>query len=166
MTIKLEEALTQKQEADAQLEQLKKRLMAMEEAVKAGGIPKSEYEAALNTVGQALKASMPPPPPPPMFGGPPPPPPPPPGMGGPPPPPPPPGMGGPPPPPPPPGMGGGPPPPPPPGLGAAIAGMRPPPPMLARMPNELLPYGMKPKKKWTLEVPMKKANWKTVSTFF
>lgn len=164
LTVKLEEALTQKQEADAHIEQLKKRLLSMEEAMKAGGMPKSEYEAALSIVGQAL-TNMPVPPPPPMFGGPPPPPPPLPGMGGPPPPPPPPGMrGGPPPPPPPPGMGGGPPPPPPPGLGMAIAGMGAPNfPAAPRPPTDSLPYGMRPKKKWQLEVPMKKANWKTVS---
>lgn len=165
LTVKLEEALTQKQEADARIEQLQQKVGVLEEAVKAGGLPKSFYDEARGNVGNALKV-MPPPPPPMLPGGPPPPPPPPlPGMGGggPPPPPPPPGMmmGGPPPPPPPPGMGGGPPPPPPPGLGNMLAGA-PPPPMLPKINPENLPHGMRPKKKWTLEVPMKKANWKTV----
>lgn len=158
LSVKLDEALTQKQEADAQIEQLKKQLLDLDEIVRAGGIPKSEYAAALSSVGNALKMGVPhlpggPPPPPPL-----------PGMGGPPPPPPPPplpgmGRGGPPPPPPPPGMMG-PPPPPLPGSGPP----RPPgPPMLPKANPEELPYGMKPKKKWQLEVPMKKANWKTVS---
>jgi len=81
-------------------------------------------------------------------------------MGGPRPPPPPPmpGMGGPPPPPPPPGMGGGPPPPPP----FGVAGFGPPAPTPPRPPLDVLPYGMKPKKKWQLEAPLKKAQWKTV----
>uniref|UniRef100_A0A146LK79 Protein diaphanous 3 n=1 Tax=Lygus hesperus TaxID=30085 RepID=A0A146LK79_LYGHE len=93
----------------------------------------------------------PPPPPPPPGGGGPPPPPPPPGMfGPPPPPPPPPGMGGPPPPPPPPGFGPLPPPPPP-------GGMGPPPPK----PPDVLPFGLKPKKKWNVE-GIKRANWKTI----
>ncbi|KAI5640434.1 formin-like domain-containing protein [Phthorimaea operculella] len=122
----------------------------------------------------------PPPPPLPGMGGPPPPPMP--GMGGPPPPPMP-GMGGFRPPPPPGGpmaprmskqhsqrchlllcmgMGG---PPPPPMLG--MGGFRPPPPpggpMAPRMPvPDVLPYGLKPKKKWEVEGPLKRANWKTI----
>lgn len=49
---------------------------------------------------------------------------------------------------------GGPPPPPIPG---ALSFTPPKPP-----PN-VLPHGMKPKKKWNLNIPLKKANWKTVS---
>lgn len=84
-----------------------------------------------------------PPPPPPMPGG----------VGGAPPPPPMPGMGGPAPPPPPPmlGMGG---PPPPPGFPGM---MMPPPP-----PVDVLPHGLKPKKKWDVSGPLKRANWKTI----
>lgn len=63
-------------------------------------------------------------------------------------PPPPPGMG----PPPPPMPGMGPRPPPPPGM------MGPPAP---KMP-EALPYGLKPKKKWDVDGPMKRANWKAI----
>ncbi|XP_066262081.1 protein diaphanous isoform X2 [Euwallacea similis] len=110
----------------------------------------------------------PPPPPMPGTGGPPPPPmpgmcgpppPPLPGFGGPPPPPMP--GGGPPPPPPPPGIGG-PRPPPPPGFGGPLPppfGMVPPGGM-AR--PDLLPHGLKPKKKWDLKTPLKKANWKAI----
>ncbi|XP_067949319.1 protein diaphanous homolog 2-like isoform X2 [Watersipora subatra] len=104
-----------------------------------------------------------PPPPPPPGGIPPPPPgmgppapPPPPGMG-PPPPPPPPGMG----PPPPPGMGP-PGPPPPPGMGPP----GPPPPGMmgfaARKPANALPSYIKPKKKYVLEQPTKRANWNPI----
>lgn len=101
-----------------------------------------------------MGGGAPPPPPPPM-----------PGMGGgprPPPPPPMPGMGGGPPPPPPmPGMGGprGPPPPPMPGMG----GPPPPPGMMPMMPRPyVLPHGLKPKKKWDVDGPMKRANWKAI----
>uniref|UniRef100_A0A2M4BBJ2 Putative rhoa gtpase effector dia/diaphanous n=1 Tax=Anopheles marajoara TaxID=58244 RepID=A0A2M4BBJ2_9DIPT len=109
--------------------------------------------------GAAGGGMVPPPPPPPGAGGgaPAPPPPPFPGMvhvmpgsgGAPPPPPPPmPGAGGPrmPPPPPMPGMG----PPPPPMMGGFLAGPKP------------LPHGLKPKKKWDTEGPMKRANWKAI----
>lgn len=78
-------------------------------------------------------------------------------MGGAPPPPPMPGMGGPPPPPPMMGMGG-PPPPPFPGMPGMGGPMMPPPP-----PVDVLPYGLKPKKKWDVSGPLKRANWKTVS---
>lgn len=112
----------------------------------------------------------PPPPPMPgaMGGGPPPPPMP--GIGGGPPPPPMPGFGGAPPPPPmmggapppPPMMGGGPPPPP------MMGGMGPPPPpgmipLVGLARPDVLPYGLKPKKKWEVTGPLKRANWKTVS---
>ncbi|KAJ8930937.1 hypothetical protein NQ314_016201, partial [Rhamnusium bicolor] len=85
----------------------------------------------------------------------------------PPPPPPPPGMGGPPPPPMP-GMGGGPPPPPMPGMGGPppppMPGMGGPPPTSASSWNgpDLLPHGLKPKKKWEVTGPLKRANWKTI----
>ncbi|CAH8484335.1 unnamed protein product [Schistosoma turkestanicum] len=64
------------------------------------------------------------------------------------------------PPPPPPPMGGVPPPPPPPPLG----GVPPPPPGIQppKPPSNELPFGMKPKKKYTLDVPMKKANWEKI----
>ncbi|OWR47100.1 putative Diaphanous [Danaus plexippus plexippus] len=56
--------------------------------------------------------------------------------------------GGPPPPP----MPGGPRPPPPPGMPSA-----------PRMPQpDVLPHGLKPKKKWEVEGPLKRANWKTI----
>ncbi|XP_066903255.1 protein diaphanous [Halyomorpha halys] len=104
--------------------------------------------------GSSGKAPPPPPmpgsgipPPPPMAGGPPPPPMP--GSMGPPPPPPPPGFPG----------SGPPPPPPPPGMGPPMPpqfGMAP----LAK-PPEILPHGLKPKKKWNVE-GIKRANWKTI----
>lgn len=68
-------------------------------------------------------------------------------------------MGGAPRPPPMPGMG--PPPPPMPGMGPRppmMPGMGPPPP---KMP-EALPHGLKPKKKWDVDGPMKRANWKAI----
>ncbi|XP_063219909.1 protein diaphanous-like [Bacillus rossius redtenbacheri] len=108
----------------------------------------------------------PPPPPPPMpgRGGGPPPPPPMPGRGGGPPPPPMPGMAGPPPPPMP-GMGGPPPPPlpgmgvpRPPGLPGLAPPFGPPPP-----PSNVLPLGLKPKKKWDTAGPLKRANWKVIA---
>ncbi|CAG9862213.1 unnamed protein product [Phyllotreta striolata] len=155
----LEEALAAKTEAEAKLE------IALGRAVSAESTGKLNPELV-------NKITVPPPPPmpgagrapapPPMPGAPPPPPmpgaPPPPPMpgvgGGPPPPPMPPGAG-PPPPPPPPGMGGGPPPPP--GMGA-----RPPPPMGGMARPDLLPYGLKPKRKWEVKGPLKRANWKMI----
>ncbi|XP_051514390.1 protein diaphanous homolog 1-like isoform X2 [Myxocyprinus asiaticus] len=108
----------------------------------------------------------PPPPPPPLPGAPgmPPPPPPLPGAPGMPPPPPPlPGMPGmPPPPPPPPGMPGMPPPPPP--MGGP--GMPPPPPGGFggwAPPVPQLPYGLQPKKDYTPEVQLKRANWSKIA---
>lgn len=125
--------------------------------------------ALVNKINVPPQSGAPPPPPMPGFGAPPPPPmpgapppPPMPGGFGPPPPPPPPGMGGgPPPPPPPPGMGGGPPPPP-------MMGMGPPPPpgmvpLVGLARPDLLPHGLKPKKKWEVKGPLKRANWKMVS---
>ena len=175
MNKKLEEALTAKQEYEAKLAHANQRIVELE-AYMAGGkgpIPKP----APPTLAMYSGAPPPPPlpamgggptpppmpesggpPPPPMPGGPPPPPMP--GFGGPLPPPlPPPGMGGPPPPPPPPGMGG-PRPPPPPG---GVPGFGPPPAMPATPPRpDILPFGMKPKKKWQLDMPLKRTNWKTV----
>lgn len=165
----LEEALAAKTEAEAKLDLVQGR----------AGVPENTGKldpALLNKVN-----IPPPPPPPPGMGGPPPPPmpgsgmcpppPPMPGSAGPPPPPMP-GMGGPPPPPPPPGMGGAPPPPPPPGMGGPppppMMGGGPPPPLLGMVPlpgmarPDLLPHGLKPKKKWEVKGPLKRANWKMV----
>ena len=96
-----------------------------------------------------------PPPPPPLGASAPPPPPPPLGAGAPPPPPPPPPL-------PPPGTSG--PPPPPPGAGAPppsplVAGA-PPPPLI---PTQMLPFGMKPKKKYEVSIQTKRLNWIKVS---
>ncbi|KAF4519233.1 hypothetical protein B566_EDAN009794 [Ephemera danica] len=148
---KLEEALALRQEAEARLQQAEQRIRDYEAS---GGVLPSKPGPPLPPPGlPGLLAAGPPPPPMPGMGGPPPPPfpgapPPPPMMGGPPPPPMP-GMGGPPPPPPPPGMG---PPPPPMGM------MGPPPP---RAPD-VLPHGLKPKKKWDAGGPLKRANWKAI----
>lgn len=148
---KLEEALTQKQECEAKLANYEARLQNSNGA-------KLNVPPGLMPTGAV--PPPPPPPPPPMPGG----------MGGIPPPPPMPGMGGIPPPPPMPGMG---PPPPPP-----MPGMGPPPPtglggMLRHMPNggpmsalggaDILPHGMKPKKKYTVGTTLKRANWKKVA---
>ena len=71
------------------------------------------------------------------------------------------------------GMGGGPPPPPLPGMGGfrpppppgGIPGFGPPPGMPATPPSpDILPFGMKPKKKWQLDMPLKRTNWKTVKS--
>ncbi|KAL0280838.1 UNVERIFIED_CONTAM: hypothetical protein PYX00_002011 [Menopon gallinae] len=138
---KLEEAIAQKQESEAKLVQMEKIIQELGQ----GGGKAISGKLPSNIVGP------PPPPPPPMpGGGPSMPPPPPPMMGGfaPPPPPPMPGMG--PPPPPMPGMMG--PPPPPMGpLGAPAA-----------KPPDVLPYGLKPKKKWDTSGPIKRANWKAI----
>ncbi|CAB0040216.1 unnamed protein product [Trichogramma brassicae] len=156
MTQKLEDAIARKQEAEAKLQHAENIIRELEQ-----GTGRTTGGIGLKLVNSS---GGPPPPPPPMpgpgGGGPPPPPPPPmmPGMG-PPPPPPMPGMGGPPRPPPPPMMPGmGPPPPPMPGMGP------PPPPGMPRMPMpnavQVLPHGMKPKKKWDVDKPLKRANWK------
>lgn len=156
----LEEALAAKEEALAKLAIVEGR-----STVSSGKLD----ENLKNNVGKVLSAPNPPPlpgaplpPPLPSIGGPPAPPLPPPlpGMVGPPPPPMP-GMGGPIPPPLP-GMGGPIPPPPMPGMGP------PPPPFGAPVPlpgmahPDVLPFGLKPKKKWEVSGPLKKANWKTV----
>uniref|UniRef100_A0ABD2X4U5 Protein diaphanous n=1 Tax=Trichogramma kaykai TaxID=54128 RepID=A0ABD2X4U5_9HYME len=158
MTQKLEDAIARKQEAEAKLQHAENIIRELEQ-----GTGRTTGGIGLKLVNSS---GGPPPPPPPMpgpgGGGPPPPPPPPmmPGMG-PPPPPPMPGMGGPPRPPPPPMMPGmGPPPPPMPGMGP------PPPPGMPRMPMpnavQVLPHGMKPKKKWDVDKPLKRANWKAI----
>ncbi|VVC99649.1 unnamed protein product [Leptidea sinapis] len=151
-------------EEERKLEELKSKLEA---AIAA------RQEAEARVIGSP--GGPPPPPPPPMPGGGAPPPPPPPlPSGGPMPPPPPPMPGsGPPPPPPPPGMMGAPPPPPMPGMGPPPPppppgmGPRPPPPpggfMMPKMPQpDVLPHGLKPKKKWEVGGPLKRANWKTI----
>ncbi|KAH8381058.1 hypothetical protein KR200_004223, partial [Drosophila serrata] len=153
---KIEQLESAKQEAEAKAAHLEEKVKLME----ANGV-------AAPSPNKLPKVNIPMPPPPPGGGGPPPPPPPPmPGMGrgGPPPPPPPPmpGMGGGPPPPPPmPGMGrGGPPPPPMPGM--IRPGGPPPPPMMMGPMVPVLPHGLKPKKKWEVKNPMKRANWKAI----
>ncbi|CAG9835595.1 unnamed protein product [Diabrotica balteata] len=165
----LEEAIAAKTEAEAKLELVQGRAGTTQ--------PSGKLDPAL-----VNKINVPPPPPMPGVGAPPPPPmpgmgggpppPPMPGMGGGPPPPPMPGMGGGPPPPPMPGMGGGPPPPPMPGMGGGpppppmMGGMPPPPPGMVPLPGlarpDLLPHGLKPKKKWEVTGPLKRANWKTI----
>ncbi|KAG7295520.1 hypothetical protein JYU34_021729 [Plutella xylostella] len=142
---KLEAAISARQEAEARAAHLDERLQ------QSPNTGPSQQNIAAIAKAIASPGGAPPPPPPPMPGGagpPPPPPPPMPGMGGPPPPPMP-GMGGPPPPPMP-GMG---PPPPPMGMGM----------MAPKMPQpDVLPHGLKPKKKWEVEGPLKRANWKTI----
>ncbi len=63
------------------------------------------------------------------------------------------------------GLGGpgGPPPPPPPPPGG-VPGLGPPPDLAVTPParTDILPFGMKPKKKWELDVPLRRMNWKTV----
>ncbi|XP_034951214.1 protein diaphanous isoform X2 [Chelonus insularis] len=155
MSQKLEEAISSKQEAEAKLQHAENKIRELE----AGG-------AKLGISSKLSGVSPPPPPPIPGMAGPPPPPMP--GTRGPPPPPMP-GMGGPPPPP----MPGisGPPPPPMPGMGPPpppMPGMGPPPPPIGgiklSMANNLdtLPYGLKPKKKWEVDGPLKRANWKAI----
>ncbi|KAG5888747.1 hypothetical protein JTB14_032020 [Gonioctena quinquepunctata] len=155
----LEEALAAKTEAEAKLELMQGR----------AGAPESSGKLNPALVNKVSIPGMGAPPPPPMpgMGGPPPPPMP--GMGGPPPPPMP-GMGGPPPPPMP-GMGGPPPPPMPGGGGPPpppmMGGMGPPPPpgmvpLVGLARPDLLPHGLKPKKKWEVKGPLKRANWKMI----
>ncbi|XP_055592579.1 protein diaphanous-like [Uranotaenia lowii] len=159
---RMEELQTAKQEAEARVSALEDRLKEIE----ATGVISPKGKSKLPQI------SIPPPPQMPGMG--PPPPPPPPGSGGPPPPPPP-MFGGAPPPPPMPGMGRpgmGPPPPPMPGMGPPpppIPGMGPPMPPgmpgfrpMAPMMPAPLPHGLKPKKKWDTDGPMKRANWKAI----
>ncbi|KAH0953784.1 hypothetical protein HN011_009923, partial [Eciton burchellii] len=156
VTQKLEEAIASRQEAEAKLQHAENKIKELE-------------QGTARSVGPRT-AICPPPPPMPGMGGPPPPPPPPmPGSGGPPPPPMP-GMMCPPPPP----MPGskGPPPPPMPGMGGPppppMPGMGPPPPPMGAFsppvppPMQTLPHGLKPKKKWEVEGPLKRANWKAI----
>ncbi|XP_046616258.1 protein diaphanous isoform X6 [Neodiprion virginianus] len=154
---KLEEAIASKQEAEAKLQHAETKIKELEQG---GAVPGG---------GTKTGGGPPPPPMPGMVG---PPPPPMPGMTGPPPPPMP-GMSGPPPPPMP-GAGGGPPPPPMPGMGGPapppFPGMGPPPPpmmggMAPKLPAgavQVLPHGLKPKKKWEVDGPLKRANWKAI----
>lgn len=159
----LEEALAAKEEALARLAIVEGR-----SSVSNGKLD----ENLKSNVGKVLAPNPPPlpgaPPPPPLpnIGGGPPPPPMPPGTGGGPPPPPLPGSGGPPPPPMP-GMTGGPPPPPFPGMGAPpppppFGGPAPPVPLPGMAQPDVLPFGLKPKKKWEVTGPLKRANWNTV----
>lgn len=160
LQIKYEELVGQKTELIAKITNLEERLRAGGGPLVPDGALSPQNKANIAKVLQGGVGPAPPPPPMPGGG---PPPPPMPGMG--PPPPPMPGMGPPPPPmpgmgpPPPPMPGMGPPPPPPPG------GMMPPPPpgMGGFAPRpDVLPFGLKPKKKWDITVPLKRANWKTV----
>ncbi|EAA13883.3 AGAP009643-PA [Anopheles gambiae str. PEST] len=158
---RMTELQTAKQEAEARVAALEDRLKEIE----ATGVvvsPKGKSKLPQITIPPPPPGLLPgggPPPPPPcpgavpvMMGG---------GGGGAPPPPPPPfpgaAAGGPPPPPPMPGMGGPPPPPPP----MMMMGMRPPgmPPPFPNAAPKPLPYGLKPKKKWDTDGPMKRANW-------
>ncbi|XP_015602221.1 protein diaphanous isoform X4 [Cephus cinctus] len=158
MTQKLEEAIASKQETEAKLQHAENKIKELEQGTGRSGNTPAKVGGGPPPPPLPGMIGAPPPPPMPGMGGPPPPPMP--GMGGPPPPPMP-GMGGPPPPPMP-GMGG-PPPPPMPGMGGP-----PPPPMMGgpRPPMPLavqvLPHGLKPKKKWDLEGPLKRANWKAI----
>jgi diaphanous 2 len=75
-------------------------------------------------------------------------------------------------PPPPPMMGIPPPPPPPPPPGGMMGGAPPPPPMMGGLPPmpppmafvNVLPFGMREKKKYKIEQPLKKVNWNKVQT--
>ncbi|KAF5285112.1 hypothetical protein FQA39_LY16801 [Lamprigera yunnana] len=156
----LEEAIAAKEEALAKLAIAEGRAAA---TVSDGKLDQSR----LDKVQQVFTGPPPPPlpgtiapPPPPMPGSVGPPPPPMPGMG--PPPPPMPGSG--PPPPPMPLMGGIPPPPPP--FGGVPGGPPPPPFGMVPLPGlanpDILPHGLKPKKKWEVTGPLKRANWKAI----
>ncbi|XP_076246123.1 diaphanous related formin 1 isoform X2 [Calliopsis andreniformis] len=160
---KLEEAIASKQEAEAKLQHAENKIRELEQGVVRSGGASSKITCPVPP-GMGGPPAPPPPPPPPLpnAGGPAPPPPPPPplpGMGGPRPPPLPGSMG--PPPPPMPGMHGPVPPPPMPGFGPA------PPPMMPGFgspanPSAQLPLGLKPKKKWEVDAPLKRANWKAI----
>uniref|UniRef100_A0A1L8DMG4 Putative rac1 gtpase effector frl n=1 Tax=Nyssomyia neivai TaxID=330878 RepID=A0A1L8DMG4_9DIPT len=141
---KIEALETAKQEAEAHAATLMEKIKAFEET---GVVPV--------VVSKLPDIKIPPPPPLPGQQK---------QQGGPPPPPPLPGKTGvgPPPPPLPPGMGGPPPPPPPPGM----PGMGPPPPIGFPLPAKMplvLPHGMKPKKKWDVDGPIKRANWQVIT---
>ncbi|XP_050757969.1 protein diaphanous homolog 2 [Gymnogyps californianus] len=157
---KFDEEFTARQEAQAELQK-------REEKIK-------ELETEIKQLRTPLDCSIPPPPPP-LPGGAAPPPPPPPLPGGAVPPPPPPLPGGAVPPPPPPLPGGAVPPPPPPLPGGAVPPPPPPPfggppmpPALGGVPFApflvipALPHGMKEKKKYKLEVAMKRINWSKI----
>ncbi|XP_037021675.2 protein diaphanous homolog 2 isoform X2 [Artibeus jamaicensis] len=141
---KFDEEFTARQEAQAELQKREEKIKELETEIQ-----------QLRTQGNGLSGvsgipGPPPPPPLPGAGAPPPPPPPPPAPSLP--------VGGPPPPPPLPGVAGGIPPPPP------LFGGPPPPPPLGGVPPPPgapidLPYGMKQKKIYKPEIPMKKINW-------
>ncbi|XP_028378234.1 protein diaphanous homolog 2 isoform X2 [Phyllostomus discolor] len=139
---KFDEEFTARQEAQAELQKREEKIKELETEIQQLRTQGSGFSAVSGIPG--------PPPPPPLPGAGPPPPPPPPApflpVGGPPPPPPLPGVAGGIPPPPP--LFGGPPPPPP------LGGIPPPP----GAPNDL-PYGMKQKKIYKPEIPMKRINW-------
>ena len=174
----LEEALTDRQETEAKLVHAESRISQLEEMLRSGGTiatsnpttnkltipvgllnkpptlpntgtpPPIPPPAPTPPMSIQLGASLPPPPPPP---------------------PPPPSSfsGGPPPPPPPPPPGSAAPPPPPPPPGIVLPNMRMPPqaPTFTAPVNEdviLSKLGMKRKKKWEIEAPTKRTNWKVV----
>uniref|UniRef100_A0A8C6JU92 Uncharacterized protein n=1 Tax=Melopsittacus undulatus TaxID=13146 RepID=A0A8C6JU92_MELUD len=170
---KFDEEFTARQEAQAELQKREEKIKELETEIKQ---LRTQVRAIAIPPPPPLPGAAAPPPPPPLPGAaappPPPPPPPLPGAAAPPPPPPLPGAAGPPPPPPLPG-GAGPPPPPP------LPGGAPPPPPLPfggpPMPPPLggapfapfpvipaLPHGMKEKKKYKLEVTMKRINWSKI----
>ncbi|XP_029156307.1 protein diaphanous isoform X2 [Nylanderia fulva] len=157
VTQKLEEAIASRQEAEAKLQHAENKIKELEQGTaKSGGSRIAVCPPPPPMSG--IVESQPPPPPPPFPGsaGPPPPPPPMPGTCPVPPPmsglkvPLPPPMSG---------MGGVPPPPSMPGMGPL------PPPMGVLSPltsTQVLPHGLKPKKKWEIDGPLKRANWKAI----
>ncbi|XP_013399607.1 protein diaphanous homolog 2, partial [Lingula anatina] len=176
---KLEEALTAKQESEAKVSALEEKIKKYEQELAdlkekiSQGVSAVVSGAIAKQAGVGGGPPPPPPPPPPPGGFIPPPPPPPPGAGIPPPPPPPPPPGGgppPPPPPPPPPGGGPPPPPPPPGMGPPppppLGALRPPgftgSPLAPSPPQNVLPFGMKAKKGYSVDAPLKRANWNKI----
>ncbi|XP_077284054.1 protein diaphanous-like isoform X2 [Arctopsyche grandis] len=165
----LEDALSAKQEAEAKTTHLEERIRQLQQPGTTSHLNPSSIAAIAKTIGGSPGGPPIPPPMPVVCLGVPaatgaPPPPPMPGMGMPPPPPP---MmpGGPGIPPPPPMFGGAPPPPP---MFGGPGGPPPPPmgmPGAPMMPRpDILPYGLKPKRKWEVEggVALKRANWKTI----
>ncbi|XP_076629979.1 diaphanous related formin 1 isoform X1 [Colletes latitarsis] len=164
MSQKLEKAIASRQEAEAKLQHAENKIRELEQGVIQPGGGSGKVGTCPAPPGMGGPPPPPPPPLPNMGGSGPPPPPPPPlpfGMG----PPRPPAMGstGPPPPPPPPMPGArGPAPPPMPGMGLGPA----PPPMMSGFSvlggPQPLPLGLKPKKKWEVEAPLKRANWKAI----
>ncbi|KAG4070818.1 hypothetical protein HA402_011044 [Bradysia odoriphaga] len=156
---KLELLEIHKQEAEARAANLEEKIKHFEATgvmPKTSKLPQLPAGTVIGPPPPPMPGMAPPPPPMPGMG---PRPPPMPGMA--PPPPPMPGMG----PPPPPMPGMGPPPPPMPGMGPPpppMLGMGPRPPFPTGLMPAPLPHGMKPKKKWQVDGPTKRANWKAI----